>query len=164
MVGWEGALTGAFIGVLNMSLTACVMVLAVLVIRALLCRRARIFSYLLWGWPWALVGVVLSSLLLSLLIEYIGIALTSEMIAEFAAGVRALLERPDWRSCRLTVPGDRPYRPARQPQTKPVIREAIRGRFRRTATPYRAGSVVPAIRAEEAAARAVWRSRILNSA
>ena len=29
---------------------------------------------LLWGWPWALVGVVLSSLLLSLLIEYIGIA------------------------------------------------------------------------------------------
>ena len=37
MVGWEGALTGAFIGVLNMSLTACVMVLAVLVIRALLC-------------------------------------------------------------------------------------------------------------------------------
>lgn len=49
MVGWEGALTGAFIGVLNMSLTACVMVLAVLVIRALLCRRARIFSYLLWA-------------------------------------------------------------------------------------------------------------------
>ena len=30
MVGWEGALTGAFIGVLNMSLTACVMVLGLL--------------------------------------------------------------------------------------------------------------------------------------
>ena len=54
----------------------------------------------------------------------------------------------------------RPAMPARQPQTKPVIREAIRGRFRRTATPYRAGSVVPAIRAEEAAARAVWRSSL----
>lgn len=49
----------------------------------------------------------------------------------------------------------RPAMPARQPQTKPVIREAISGRFRRTATPYRAGSVVPAIRAEEAAASAV---------
>ena len=34
-----------------------------------------------------------------------------EKVREFAAGVRALLERPDWRSCRLTVPGDRPYRP-----------------------------------------------------
>ena len=49
MYGWEDALTHAFIGVLNMSLTACVMVLAVLMIRALLCRRARIFSYLLWA-------------------------------------------------------------------------------------------------------------------
>lgn len=34
-----------------------------------------------------------------------------EKVREFAAGVRALLERPDWRTCRLTVPGDRPYRP-----------------------------------------------------
>ena len=49
MYGWETVLTRAFIGVLNMSLTACVMVLAVLVIRALLCRRPRIFSYLLWA-------------------------------------------------------------------------------------------------------------------
>ena len=49
----------------------------------------------------------------------------------------------------------RPAMPARQPHTKPVIRDAIRGRLRRTATPYRAGSVVPAIRAEDAAASAV---------
>lgn len=37
-------------------------------------RKHGILYNLLWGWPWALVGVVLSSLLLSLLIEYIGIA------------------------------------------------------------------------------------------
>ncbi len=32
-------------------------------------RKHGILYNLLWGWPWALVGVVLSSLLLSLLIE-----------------------------------------------------------------------------------------------
>ncbi|WP_261641017.1 TIGR03747 family integrating conjugative element membrane protein [Erwinia mallotivora] len=37
-------------------------------------RRHGILYNLLWGWPWALVGVVLSSLLLSLLIEYLCIA------------------------------------------------------------------------------------------
>lgn len=37
-------------------------------------RKHGIFYNLLWGWPWALVGIILSSLLLSLLIEYIGIA------------------------------------------------------------------------------------------
>ena len=37
-------------------------------------RKHGILYNLLWGWPWALAGVVLSSLLLSLLIEYIGIA------------------------------------------------------------------------------------------
>ena len=43
-----------------------------------------------------------------------------EKVREFAAGVRALLERPDWRSCRLTVPGDRPYRPARRVEVYPA--------------------------------------------
>ena len=43
-----------------------------------------------------------------------------EKVREFAAGVRALLERPDWRSCRLTVPGDRPYRPARRGEGYPA--------------------------------------------
>ena len=42
-----------------------------------------------------------------------------EKVREFAAGVRALLERPDWRTCRLTVPGDRPYRPARRVEVHP---------------------------------------------
>ena len=37
-------------------------------------RKHGMLYNLLWGWPWALVGVVLSSLLLSLLMEYIGIA------------------------------------------------------------------------------------------
>lgn len=37
-------------------------------------RKHGILYNLLWGWPWTLMGVVLSSLLLSLLIEYIGIA------------------------------------------------------------------------------------------
>nr|WP_310615681.1 TIGR03747 family integrating conjugative element membrane protein [Pantoea cypripedii] len=37
-------------------------------------RRPGILANLLWNWPWALVGVVLSSLFLSLLMEYIGIA------------------------------------------------------------------------------------------
>ena len=31
-----------------------------------------------------------------------------EKVREFAAGVRALLERPDWRTCRLTVLGTGP--------------------------------------------------------
>lgn len=43
-----------------------------------------------------------------------------EKVREFAAGVRALLERPDWRTCRLTVPGDRPYRPARRVEVHPA--------------------------------------------
>ncbi len=42
--------------------------------QTLLERKHGMLYNLLWGWPWALVGVVLSSLLLSLLIEYIGIA------------------------------------------------------------------------------------------
>ncbi|MDQ9277747.1 DUF4400 domain-containing protein, partial [Escherichia marmotae] len=37
-------------------------------------RRHGLLYNLLWGWPWALAGMVLSSLLLSLLIEYVGIA------------------------------------------------------------------------------------------
>ncbi|MBB8115463.1 DUF4400 domain-containing protein, partial [Escherichia coli] len=37
-------------------------------------RRHGLLYNLLWGWPWALAGIVLSSLLLSLLIEYVGIA------------------------------------------------------------------------------------------
>ncbi|STE83592.1 integrating conjugative element membrane protein, PFL_4697 family [Escherichia coli] len=36
-------------------------------------RRHGLLYNLLWGWPWALAGMVLSSLLLSLLIEYVGI-------------------------------------------------------------------------------------------
>ena len=43
-----------------------------------------------------------------------------EKVRDFAAGVRALLERPDWRTCRLTVPGDRPYRPARRVEVHPA--------------------------------------------
>lgn len=39
----------AFISAVNMSLTASVIILAVLVFRALICRRGRIFSYLLWS-------------------------------------------------------------------------------------------------------------------
>lgn len=37
-------------------------------------RQHGLIYNLLWGWPWTLVGVLLSSLLLSLLMEYIGIA------------------------------------------------------------------------------------------
>lgn len=48
MYGWEDVLTHGFIGVLNMSLTACVVILAVVFFRLLLRRRARIFSYVLW--------------------------------------------------------------------------------------------------------------------
>lgn len=36
-------------------------------------RRHGLLYNLLWGWPWALAGMILSSLLLSLLIEYVGI-------------------------------------------------------------------------------------------
>ncbi|HFO4497254.1 TPA: TIGR03747 family integrating conjugative element membrane protein [Escherichia coli] len=36
-------------------------------------RRHGLLYNLLWGWPWALAGMVLSSLLLSLLVEYVGI-------------------------------------------------------------------------------------------
>lgn len=48
MYGWEDMLMHGFISVLNMSLTACVVILAVLFLRLALSRRARIFSYVLW--------------------------------------------------------------------------------------------------------------------
>ena len=51
-----------------------------------------------------------------------------------------------------------PAMPATAPQIKPLIRLAISGRFSRTATPYSAGSEIPAMMAEAAAANAVWRS------
>ena len=35
-------------------------------------RQHGLLYNLVWGWPWALVGLILSSLLLSLLIEYAG--------------------------------------------------------------------------------------------
>lgn len=37
-------------------------------------RQHGLLWNLLWGWPWMLVGILFSSLLLSLLVEYIGIA------------------------------------------------------------------------------------------
>lgn len=37
-------------------------------------KRHGLLYNLLWGWPWALIGILLASLLLSLLIEYIGMA------------------------------------------------------------------------------------------
>ncbi|MNV87900.1 hypothetical protein D3C71_1820600 [compost metagenome] len=51
-----------------------------------------------------------------------------------------------------------PPMPATAPQIKPLIRLAINGRLSRTATPYSAGSEMPATMAEAAAAKAVWRS------
>ena len=48
-----------------------------------------------------------------------------------------------------------PAIPATAPQIKPLIRLAISGRFRRIATPYSAGSEIPAMMAEAAAANAV---------
>ena len=48
-----------------------------------------------------------------------------------------------------------PAIPATAPQIKPLIRLAISGRFRRIATPYNAGSEIPAIMADAAAASAV---------
>ena len=51
-----------------------------------------------------------------------------------------------------------PAMPATAPQIKPLIKLAISGRFRRTATPYSAGSEIPARIADAAAASAVWRS------
>ncbi|HBD1844111.1 TPA: TIGR03747 family integrating conjugative element membrane protein [Salmonella enterica] len=37
-------------------------------------RKRGLLYNLFWGWPWALIGVLLASLLLSLVIEYVGIA------------------------------------------------------------------------------------------
>ena len=37
-------------------------------------RRHGLFYNLLWGWPWMLAGMLLASLLVSLVIEYVGIA------------------------------------------------------------------------------------------
>gem|GEM_PF-6991727 len=45
--------------------------------------------------------------------------------------------------------------PATAPQIKPLIRLAISGRFNLTATPYSAGSEMPATIADAAAANAV---------
>ncbi|ATZ96540.1 TIGR03747 family integrating conjugative element membrane protein [Dickeya fangzhongdai] len=36
-------------------------------------RQHGLFYNLIWGWPWKLIGIVIASLLLSLLIEYAGI-------------------------------------------------------------------------------------------
>ncbi|CFO27769.1 Uncharacterised protein [Staphylococcus aureus] len=54
----------------------------------------------------------------------------------------------------------RPARPATAPATNPVIIDAIIGRFNRMATPYNAGSVMPAIIADEAAANDVCRNSL----
>ncbi|KGA36280.1 membrane protein [Pectobacterium brasiliense] len=37
-------------------------------------RQHGLLYNVLWGWPWKLIGIILGSLLLSLLIEYVGIA------------------------------------------------------------------------------------------
>lgn len=37
-------------------------------------KKQGILYNLIWGWPWSLIGMLLGSLLLSLLIEYVGIA------------------------------------------------------------------------------------------
>lgn len=55
----------------------------------------------LWGWPWALIGIVLSSLLLSLLFEYIGIAFF--WIADGAThSQQVMLTESGWLSSEFT--------------------------------------------------------------
>ena len=64
-------------------------------------RQHGLLYNLVWGWPWALVGLILSSLLLSLLIEYAG--MTFFWSEEGAAHSRAVMNTElGWLSTEFT--------------------------------------------------------------
>ncbi|HDL0349484.1 TPA: TIGR03747 family integrating conjugative element membrane protein [Escherichia coli] len=64
-------------------------------------RQHGLLYNLVWGWPWALVGLILSSLLLSLLIEYAG--MTFFWPDEGAAHSRAVMNTElGWLSTEFT--------------------------------------------------------------